>query len=127
MEDKKDYLTGWSIPEEQRQKLNRFIELILDRNGQSIVVIDLRPMRTGLADFFIIAEGFTEDHLEAIALHMENFMDPLHEEGLRSKWVALDYFDIIVHLMTPDYRKHYDLEGLWAGAPQKKVEMEEAG
>ena len=125
MEDKKDYLKDWDIPEGQRQKLERFIELIREKNGLSVVVIDLRPMRTGLADFFIIAGGYTEDHLEAIALHLEEFMDPLHEEGLRSKWVALDYFDTIIHLMTPDYREYYDLEGLWAGAPQKRIE--EAG
>ncbi len=126
MEDKKDYLKGWTIPGHQREKLERFIDLIMEKNGLEIVVVDLRPMKTGLADFFIIAGGYTEDHLEAIALHIEESMEPLHEEGLRSKWVALDYFDIIIHLMTPDYRKHYDLEGLWAGAPQKKVESDGA-
>ncbi len=125
MESQKDYLNGWKIKDSQKQKLNRIIERILEKNAQDLVVIDLRPLNTGIADFFVIATGFTEDHLEAMALALNDILEPLHEEGLRTKWTALDYFDIIVHLMTPDYREYYDLEGLWAAAPQKKIDEED--
>jgi ribosomal silencing factor RsfS len=31
-----------------------------------------------------------------------------------------DFFDVIVHIMKADVRAHYDIEGLWADAPQVK-------
>ena len=40
-------------------------------------------------------------------------------EGIRNnKWVVLDYFDVIMHVMVKDIRDEYDLEGLWNDAPQ---------
>jgi hypothetical protein len=35
-----------------------------------------------------------------------------------TEWQVLDFFDVIVHIMTPDARKMYDLEGLWKDAPR---------
>jgi len=33
-------------------------------------------------------------------------------------WLVLDYGDIIVHLFREQARDFYDLDGLWADAPQ---------
>lgn len=32
--------------------------------------------------------------------------------------MVLDYIDVIVHVMKPEVRKQYDLEGLWGDAPR---------
>jgi ribosome-associated protein len=48
----------------------------------------------------------------------------LGEEGVRAskvegpspRWVLLDYGEVLVHLMSPEAREYYDLEGFWADA-----------
>ena len=39
-----------------------------------------------------------------------------------SGWIILDYFDLVVHLFTPDVRAYYDLERLWRDAPHIAVD-----
>lgn len=38
------------------------------------------------------------------------------EGEANSGWVLMDYGDIIVHIMTEDKRRYYDLEGLYRQA-----------
>ena len=33
-----------------------------------------------------------------------------------SKWLVLDFIDVVVHLFDPETRAHYDLEMLWGDA-----------
>ncbi len=39
-------------------------------------------------------------------------------------WVLLDYGNVIVHVFTEEYRKLYNLEGLWADAEITNVQDE---
>ncbi len=41
---------------------------------------------------------------------------PKGVEGPSERWVLMDYGNMIVHLMSPEARSFYDLEGLWADA-----------
>ena len=34
----------------------------------------------------------------------------------KNNWMVLDFFDVIVHVMRPEVREKYDLEGLWGDA-----------
>ncbi len=34
-----------------------------------------------------------------------------------SKWLVVDFLDVIVHLFEPVTRAYYDLETLWGDAP----------
>jgi ribosome-associated protein len=46
--------------------------------------------------------------------------------NLRTAWLVLDYFDVIVHVMRQDVRERYDLEGLWGDAPTVKARKQTA-
>ena len=41
--------------------------------------------------------------------------------SMQGAWVILDFFDVIVHVMRPDARERYDLEGLWGDAARVKA------
>jgi len=37
-----------------------------------------------------------------------------HIEGQpKDGWLVVDFGDVVVHLLSPDQRDYYDLEGLW--------------
>ena len=102
-------------------------ELADQRKAEDIVLLDMRKI-SSVTDYFVLASGTSEPHLRAIA---EEIMDSLKDDyhlrphavdgTLQTAWVVLDYFDVIVHIMRPDVRERYDLEGLWGDAPRVKA------
>ena len=97
-----------------------------NKKAEDIVVLDVRGL-SSVTDYFVIASGNSEPHLRAIVdeitgkLRDERGMRPLRAEGLpQAAWVALDFFDVIVHVMRADIRERYDLEGLWGDAKRLK-------
>jgi len=98
-----------------------------NRKAEDIVILDVSKVST-VTDYFVIASGTSEPHLRAI---VDEITDKLRDEhnvrpravdgGLRTAWVVLDFFDVIVHVMRQDVRERYDLETLWGDAPQVKA------
>lgn len=102
-------------------------QLAEDKKAENLVVLDLRKL-SSVTDYFVIASGSSEPHLRAI---VEEVRERIAEEfGLKpsgtdgswqTNWVVLDYFDVMVHVMRPETRSHYDLEQLWGDAPRLRA------
>jgi ribosome-associated protein len=97
-----------------------------NRKAEDIVVLDVREL-SSVTDYFVIASGTSEPHLRAIVeeitgkLRDEHGIRPVRTDGsTQGAWVALDFFDVIVHVMRADTRERYDLEGLWGDAKRVK-------
>ena len=97
----------------------------LEKKGDDVLLLDLRGV-SGYADFLVLVTGTNERQLEAIADGVEK---ELREAGHRlvgaegqggSRWLLLDFGDVVVHVFHEDERHHYDLEGLWADAPRAR-------
>jgi ribosome-associated protein len=44
---------------------------------------------------------------------------PTHTEGKPdTRWVVLDFIDVMVHVMDPELRDYYGLEELWKDAKE---------
>ena len=93
-----------------------------NRKAEDILVLDVSAVST-VTDYFVIATGSSEPHLRAIVdeitdrLRDEHDVRPRCVDGaLRTAWVVLDFFDVIVHVMRQDVRERYDLETLWGDA-----------
>ena len=107
-------------------------ELADNKKAEDIVVLDVRKL-SSVTDFFVIASGTSSPHLRAIVeeihgrLRDEYDLRPARTDGSGSaSWVALDYFDVIVHVMRQDVRDRYDLETLWGDAPRVKTRRRKA-
>jgi ribosome silencing factor RsfS/YbeB/iojap len=97
-----------------------------NRKAENIVILDVAKL-SSVTDFFVVASAGSEPHLRAVH---DEITETLREEfGLRpnavdgttgTAWMVLDYFDVIVHIMKPEIREQYDLEGLWRDAPRIK-------
>jgi ribosome-associated protein len=91
-----------------------------ENRGRDVVVLDTRD-QTALFDFFVIATGSSRRQLHAMSDEIERRLREelgerrIGQEGYQeSRWVVLDYGDIVVHLFDEDARHYYDLENLWA-------------
>jgi len=102
-----------------------------DNRGRDIVVLDLRELTT-FFDYFVIATGTSRRQLHAISEEIDHAL----EDGLgdrrmgiegysESRWILLDYGDVVIHMFDPETREYYALEELWAQA--KRVPFEPRG
>ena len=103
-------------------ELARAAELIEERKGRDLVLLDLRELSTA-TDYFLLASGTSDLHVRAIADHVIDELKKIgvrasDVEGLRTgRWVLVDYFDFVVHVFHPAAREFYQLERLWGDAP----------
>jgi len=101
---------------EELALVRKAIEIIEDKKGENIVIVDLSEVSIPTS-YFVIAEADNSVHLKAIASDfMKSFPVPSrHREGWSERrWVVMDYGDMIVHLFQKDAREFYDIESLWA-------------
>ncbi|MEA2341712.1 MAG: ribosome-associated protein [Solirubrobacteraceae bacterium] len=98
-----------------------------DKKAIDLVALDLRGV-AGYTDFFLIATGNTERQTKAIhdgiheGLKKDHGLYPRRVEGLtESRWVLMDYLDLVVHVFTPETRSHYRLEQLWGDVPRVEL------
>jgi len=109
------------LPVIDQHLLERICQTLYDKKGFNIMALDVRNLST-LTDYFIIAEGNVEKHVQTLAKHVAEVLSeegrkPLHLEGLREgDWVVLDFSDVVIHLLTPEMRERYSLEHLWQEA-----------
>lgn len=91
--------------------------------ASDVVLLDLREA-TDFTDYFVIASGETDRHIESIA---EDLRRKLRSMGVRlvgregtgkGGWILLDFGGFIVHLFTRSVRNKYSLEKLWGRAPE---------
>ena len=90
-----------------------------DRKAGDIVLLRVEEI-SSIADWFVIATGFSDVQVRAIARSVEDRIEeetgrlPLRKEGqTEGRWVLIDYGEVIVHALTPDERSYYDLESFW--------------
>ncbi|HNT78607.1 MAG TPA: ribosome silencing factor [Anaerolineae bacterium] len=108
---------------ESLELANQIVEILVDKQGEDILVLDLQEVTT-FTDYFVICSGTSQRQLlalkgaitEALKQGDERVL-PYHIEGESDGgWVLLDYNSVIVHLFSPEKRDYYDLEGFWQNA-----------
>jgi ribosome-associated protein len=94
-----------------------------EKKGNQIKVLDLRKLKSSMADYFIICHASSDKQVSAIADSVEEFSrklageKPLHIEGIESaEWILMDYFDVVVHIFLEEKREFYAIEELWGDA-----------
>ena len=89
-----------------------------EAKGEEIRVLDVRQL-TDITDYMVLASGTSDRHVRALAERVREEMRqagwrPIGIEGEEvQEWILLDFVDIVVHVMRPRIRAHYDLESLW--------------
>ncbi len=89
------------------------ITSVLDKNkAESIEVFNLKE-KNYFVDYAIIASSLGSKHTLALLNHLKDSLKPeetfnnVDESG---DWIVVDLGDILIHIMTPEYRVKYDME-----------------
>ena len=93
-----------------------------DKLAQDVVAIDVSE-RLPLTDCFVIASAPNERQVQSIVDEVEDRLrqhgiKPVRREGVaESRWVLLDFVDVVVHVQHAEERAYYALERLWKDCP----------
>lgn len=96
-----------------------------DIKGKEITVMDVGRL-TSLFDKMVIASGDSTRQVKSLA---DNVREKLKEAGAEiigvegeqvGEWVLVDAGDLVVHVMHPTVRAHYNLEELWGAATRAR-------
>lgn len=95
------------------------VRVLDDHNAQRTVVLDISRV-SSISDYFVIATATSTGHLRGL---MRRIDDYLIEEGVsllgvrqrsvESGWILRDCGFMVIHLMTDEMRRFYDLDSLW--------------
>ena len=101
--------------------------VIEETRGKDIRVLDLRSV-TEVFDYFVIATGSSRRQMHAVSDEIERIVKANWGDEKRgiegyneSRWIVIDYGDVVVQLFDSDSRDYWDLEHLWSDA--KRVEL----
>jgi ribosome-associated protein len=104
-------------------------DAMLEKKGQDVVSLDLKPIGTAISDYFIVCNADSTPNVVAIADNIEERMiEKCKRKVTRTQgkenafWVILDYGDIVAHIFQTPYRAFYRLEDLWADAEKTVFE-----
>jgi len=103
-----------------RKKQLAVVAALEDVKGRDIVVFNV-ARQTAYFERVVIASGDSNRQVNALAMSVQERMKALGAriagvEGRRNgEWVLVDLGDIVVHVMHPAVRSHYNLEELWGG------------
>ena len=95
-----------------QERIDKIISILDDNKAENIESYDLSDK-----DYFmsavVIATSIGTRHTIALLDHLKRGLKP-EEEFLgideSPEWIAIDLGDILIHVMTPEYRAKYDLE-----------------
>lgn len=119
--------------QKRKASADELIALILhgieEVKGLDINILDLRDIENTVCDFFIICNGTSNTHVNAIVNSIQKTVNkaikdkPWHVEGSENaEWVLIDYVNVVVHVFQKQVREFYDIEGLWGDAKVTLVE-----
>jgi ribosome-associated protein len=86
---------------------------VLDTNkAENIEVFDLRD-KNYFVDYVVIASSLGSKHTLALLDYLRKGIKPAEKFNNideTSDWVVIDLGDVLIHIMTPEYRVKYDME-----------------
>ncbi|HZG38586.1 MAG TPA: ribosome silencing factor [Nodosilinea sp.] len=95
-----------------------------ERKAANITILQVGEV-SYLADYFVVATGFSAVQVRAITRSIEGTLEtdynrrPLRVEGQgEGSWIVMDYGEVIAHIFMPEARDYYDLEAFWGHADQ---------
>lgn len=110
----------------KNDKLNQLLVFLKNKKTSSLKVIDISKISI-IADYFVIVSVETMRNVNSLEDEITDFMlkqgfEYKNKEGVHTKWVLIDYNDIIIHIFDDEYKDFYSLDKLWADGEEVDIE-----
>jgi ribosome-associated protein len=98
--------------------LKNMFYLLDEKKAENILIFDVSKV-SSITDYLIICTGNSDVHISSLVDNIregaKNWRSKIyHIEGYKlSRWVSIDFGDILLHIMGKDERELYDLESIW--------------
>lgn len=108
-------------------KLKTIVRTLDNKLAKDIVVLDM-SLNSPLCDYFVIATASNERLMQSLKDYVEEecakkgYFVKNVEGRKNSKWLLMDYQDVVVHIFDPEERKNYNIEKLWSDQPIVNLE-----
>ncbi len=94
-------------------RVERIVYELDKKKGEEIEVFDLDEVDY-IAKRVVLVNSLSGKHSFSLLKHLKDELKPLGEEFLHiddsEDWIVIDMGDILIHIMTPEYRQKYSLE-----------------
>jgi len=104
-------------PKAPEANLELALDAIEELKGELVKVLNVAELTT-ITDHMVICSGRSARHVKRLG---ETIIASAKDAGIRpgvegmaqAEWVLIDLGGVIVHIMQPTTREHYQLEKLW--------------
>ena len=94
-------------------RIAKIKELLDEKKALDIMDYDLRDSEY-FVDYVVVATTMADKHGYALLDHLKKNLKPLGEEFLgideSDDWILIDLGDILIHLMSEEYRAKYQMD-----------------
>ena len=98
---------------EIKNRVENLVKLLDEKKGEDIEVFDLEDSDY-IAKAVVLVNSLGGKHTSALFDHIRESKKELNETILgfdeSDDWIVVDLEDILIHIMTPQYRMRYSLE-----------------
>lgn len=120
--------------EEERFEANlyRLADLALEKKVKDLKIYNVQGLTT-TTDALVICTATSEPQVKAVFTAVKEGMREVGvryiytEGGYQDGWLIIDFGDILFHVFREQARDFYDLDGLWADAPEFKLDVTPQG
>ena len=105
----------------------RIADLALGKKAKDLKTYHVAGL-TVTADALVICTATSEPQVKAVCSAIKEGMRDIgvraiHTEGsYHDGWILIDFGDILCHVFREEARTFYDLDGLWADAPEIELD-----
>jgi ribosome-associated protein len=105
-----------------QNRIEKIVQVLDKNKAENIEVFDLRT-KNYFVDYAVIASSLGSKHTSALLDHLKNELKPVEKFNNVDEsgdWIVVDLGDILIHIMTPEYRIKYDMESFLTALAEGK-------
>jgi len=105
-----------------QDRIKNITDALDKHKAEAIESFDLKE-KNYFVDYVIIASSLGTKHTSALLNHLKDELKPAETFNYvedSGDWVVVDLGDILIHIMTPEYRVKYDMESFLANLADGK-------